>query len=273
MVTIEPGEFQMGCLSGVLCRDNLPVHTVALAKPFALSVYEITLGQFLTFIERTGYRPDSERAAGSDPERIFGCVGVTLDDFREFYSSRRRLPQQYKLTWRNPGHQQTADHPVVCVTWSDAKAYAEWLALETGRPYRLPSEAEWEYAARAGASRPRLDPEAEYCEPPRTTRGPVLPECYGEPYTEPVGHDGPNAFGLYDMERNASEWVNDCWNTTYRGAPQDGSAWLVGRCQQRIARGGGWGKWYVYHESRFPVENLHLSNNQSGFRVAQSPTE
>ncbi len=269
MVTIAPGEFQMGCASGILCAENQPVHAVRLIRPFALSVHEITKGQFRTFVERTGYRPDSERPGAMDIFKRLGCVGFVLSDFRAFYHDQPRLTAR-KLTWENPGHPQSEDHPVVCVTWSDAMAYIEWLASETGRPYRLPSEAEWEYAARADHPGTNLD-QSMYCEPPRG--GLLSYECYGEPYTERVGHHGPNAFGLYDMERNAAEWVEDCWNPTFQNAPQDGSAWLAGRCEQRVSRGGGRGSYYVPVEVRGESQNKHTAVNLSGFRVAQSPTD
>ena len=283
MVTLEPGEFQMGCVSGVLCVENLPVHTVTLKQPFALSVYEVTRAQFSLFVEQTGYVTDSERP-GANPfaEHPFGCMGESLDASleRKAWDSQWDPPwgmggqvevQPENWTWREPGHPQTADHPVVCITWSDAKAYVDWLTSETGRPYRLPSEAEWEYAARADTPRSPLDPSADYCDW-RKAPGPA-DTCSDPPYTEPVGHDGPNAFGLYDMERNASEWVEDCWTPTYRGAPSDGSAWLWAHCRSRVIRGGGWANTYAPHEERGTVENVHLSGNLLGFRVAQSPSE
>ncbi len=283
MVTLEPGEFLMGCVSGVLCVENLPVHTVTLKQPFALSVYEVTRAQFSLFVERTGYVTDSERP-GANPfvEHPSGCMGESLAASlqKKSWETKWEPPwgmggqienQPQSWTWRDPGHPQTADHPVVCITWSDAKACVEWLASETGRPYRLPSEAEWEYAARAGTPRASLDPLANYCNW-RNAPGPS-DTCSDPPYTEPVGHDGPNAFGLYDMERNASEWVEDCWAPTYRCAPRDGSAWLWGRCRARVIRGGGWGNTYAPHEERGAYENLRLSDNLLGFRVAQSPSE
>lgn len=283
MVTLEPGEFQMGCVSGALCVENLPVHTVTLKQPFALSVYEVTRAQFSVFVERTGYVTDSEQPrAHPFGDRPSGCMGESLDASleRKAWDSQWDPPwgmggqvevQPENWTWREPGHPQTADHPVVCITWSDANAYVDWLTSETGRPYRLPSEAEWEYAARAHTPRAPLDPSANYCDW-RKAPGPA-DTCSDPPYTEPVGHDGPNAFGLYDMERNASEWVEDCWTPTYRGAPSDGSAWLWARCRSRVIRGGSWGNTYAPHEERGSSENPHLSNNLLGFRVGQSPSE
>ncbi len=127
--------------------------------------------------------------------------------------------------------------PVIDVSWEDAVAYAEWLSVQTGERYRLPSEAEWEYAARAGS----------------TTKygwgndiGHNRANCGGcgsqwdDEKTAPVGSFNPNAFGLHDMHGNLWEWVQDCWNGSYQGAPADGSAWTSGDCERRVLRGGSW---------------------------------
>ncbi len=271
MVTITPGQFNMGCVSGFRCTHNTPVREVNIERPFALSVYEITRGEFRTFAERTGYRTNAERAgiagdiALSALRRRRGCIGFSLADWRSsHYNVIARL-----RNWLRPGFSQSDDHPVVCITWSDANEYVQWLASETGRPYRLPSEAEWEFAARAGASNPDVDA-SSFCD--MEDRNDIR-RCVGEPYTEPVGHEGPNAFGLHDMERNAHEWVEDCFRPGFAGAPSDGSALTRENCQNRVGRGGGWGLAYVQHEARGPTRSLHLADNQTGFRVAQSPAE
>lgn len=269
MVTIAPGQFSMGCVSGYRCRYNTPVREVNIERPFALSVYEITRGEFETFVQRTGYRTDAERAgvagdfAVSVVRRRLGCMGFSLTDFRSDDGASVRLHN-----WQRPGFSQSDDHPVVCITWSDATEYVQWLALETGRPYRLPSEAEWEYAARAGASYPHVDT-SSFCdiEDPNDIR-----RCVGDPYTQPVGHAGQNAFGLYDMERNAFEWIEDCWSPDFKGAPSDGSAWTWENCERRVGRAGGWGVHVLQTEFRVG-ERIHITLNQIGFRVAQSPAD
>ncbi|MXW73451.1 MAG: formylglycine-generating enzyme family protein [Gammaproteobacteria bacterium] len=127
--------------------------------------------------------------------------------------------------------------PVLKVSWNDAKEYVAWLSAQSGRPYRLLSEAEWEYAARAGSA-------TKYAwgnsiEDNRAN-------CYGcgsqwdYEQAAPVGSFEPNAFGLHDVHGNVYEWVEDCWNGSYEGAPADGSAWLSGDCGRRIVRGGAW---------------------------------
>ena len=159
--------------------------------------------------------------------------------------------------------------PVINVSWEDAKAYAKWLSQATGKHYRLPTESEWEYAARsegknikwAGTLPETLDEKlSDYA-------------VFESSRTEPVGTKKPNGLGLYDMSGNVWEWVEDCWHDTYKGAPKDGSVWLEadgGECGQRVIRGGSW--------NNIP-ENLRVSNrnwngaddrnDNIGFRLAQ----
>ena len=160
--------------------------------------------------------------------------------------------------------------PVILISWDDAKEYVAWLSRKTGRTYRLPSEAEWEYAARAGT----------------TTRfywgdelGRNQANCFGcgsewdDKQTAPVGSFAANQFGLHDMHGNVKEWVEDCWVTnSYRGAPSDGSAWLAGVCKTRLIRGGSymsipWDIRSAMRSNEYPMErrNFHV-----GFRVARS---
>lgn len=127
--------------------------------------------------------------------------------------------------------------PVMKVSWTDAKEYVAWLSAQTGHPYRLLSEAEWEYAARAGSAT-----KYGWGNSIESNRA----NCYGcdsrwdYEQTAPVGSFEPNAFGLHDVHGNVYEWVEDCWNGSYKGAPADGSAWLSGDCEQRVVRGGAW---------------------------------
>ena len=125
-----------------------------------------------------------------------------------------------------------ADRPVIGVTWHDAQAYVSWLRRETGGAYRLPTEAEWEYAARAGVET-------------RTIWGNSVRRDQANwdgDRTRPVGSYAPNGFGLNDMFGNVGEWVEDCWHDSYRGAPSDGSAWVDSECSSRVFRGGGLGR-------------------------------
>lgn len=266
MAMIEPGQFRMGCVSGFRCKDNRPAHEVSLQRPFSLSVHEITRGEFQAFVDRTGYRTDAKggsRFGGIRNARV--CMVFSLAEVQATDYNITPAPR----TWLEPGFPQTNDHPVVCITWSDASAYVRWLASETGRPYRLPTEAEWEYAARANVLTGEVDV-SSFCNDRDVGSE---PDCVGDPFTLPAGHGEPNAFGLYGMERNAYEWVGDCWVATFQGAPADGSARIETRCRQRIVRGGAWSLVYVPHELRTAFPNEHSTHNQIGFRVAQSPVE
>jgi formylglycine-generating enzyme required for sulfatase activity len=158
------------------------------------------------------------------------------------------------------------NRPVIDVSWDDAKTYLSWLSQKTGKNYRLPSEAEWEYAARAGTNSPFWWGRAAgngnaNCE-----------DCGGPPLrkTQPTGSYRPNGFGLYDVAGNAAEWVEDCWNDNYRGAPQDGSAWLKGQCRQRALRGGSFANKASFARSaarfRYDTDVRYYAN---GFRVVR----
>ena len=158
-------------------------------------------------------------------------------------------------------------HPVR-ISWNDAKEYARWLSRQTGQSYRLLTEAEWEYAARA-ASRTKYS----WGNDIGTNRA----NCggCGDPFenTAPVGSFGANAFGLHDMHGNVAEWVEDCWNDTYAGAPSDGTAWNRGDCSQRLLRGGDWisGPKGVRSADRFGFP-AGKSQIFTGFRVARTLT-
>lgn len=169
---------------------------------------------------------------------------------------------------------RVADHwgrghmPVINVSWEDARQYARWLSQVVGKPYRLPTEAEWEYAARAGAS-------TRYSWGDDPAIGSANCDgCGGEPsrqQTLPVGSFKPNAFGLYDMHGNVWEWVEDCWHKTYANAPTDGTAWLDTDPSFRVIRGGSW-----HNESelvraavRFQ-RNIHVQFDTLGFRVVRT---
>jgi formylglycine-generating enzyme required for sulfatase activity len=158
------------------------------------------------------------------------------------------------------------DRPVINVSWIDAKEFIAWLSQKTGQPYRLPSEAEWEYAARAGTS-------STYWWGKDVGVGRAKCEdCGGDPAHQTVntGSFRPNAFGLYDTAGNAAEWVEDCWNTSYRGAPNDGSAWTNGDCSLRVLRGGSFANKATYLRSaarfRYDEDVRYYAN---GFRVAR----
>ena len=180
--------------------------------------------------------------------------------------------------------------PVTGVSWEDAQAYVRWLSAETGDKYRLPTEAEWEYAARAGTGAARywghsLSDQCRYAngwgrEWNGTPRGRAVREQFGLTSapcsdgqgegTAPVGSYQPNAFGLYDMIGNLTEWTEDCWTASYPEEPIDGSAWSPAECERRVLRGGTWGYTVEMLRSatRGSFEPEHRDNGL-GFRVVR----
>ena len=149
-----------------------------------------------------------------------GKFEVTQDEWLAIMGTR---PAQFK----------GGKHPVEQVTWKLAREFARKLSEKTGKRYRLPTEAEWEYAARAGTAS-----EFYFGEEPLGEHAWV--DDNSDETTHPVGQKKPNAFGLHDMYGNVWEWTDDCWNASYAGAPEDGSAWTSGDCGQRVVRGGTW---------------------------------
>jgi formylglycine-generating enzyme len=232
-VNIPAGHFEMGSPKSEKGRyaDESPVHEVAISA-FALSKYDVTRGEFAAFVKDTKY--DAGNSCNT-----FETGGWESHDGR---------------SWRDPAFRQTDRDPVVCVSLIDVDAYAEWLGKKTGHRYRLPSEAEWEYAARAGTTSARFwgdDPDqaCAYANVgDRTARKEIasastwtIHDCTdGYAYTSPVGSFKPNAFGLYDMLGNVWQWTADCYHKSYKGAPRDGSAWTSGACELHACRGGAW---------------------------------
>lgn len=208
MVVISAGSFRMGNISGGGESDEKPVHRVTIPNKFAVGKFEVTFSQW-----------DACVATG-------GCNGYIPSD-RGFGRGNR---------------------PVLEVNWDDAKAYVRWLSGKTGKEYRLPSESEWEYMARAGGTSkyPFGDSESSLCEygngADRGARFSWKNESCDDGYgrgTAPVGSFKPNSFGVYDTVGNLFEWVVDCWHGDYAGAPEDGSPWTGGGdCSMRVLRGG-----------------------------------
>ena len=171
------------------------------------------------------------------------------------------------------------DRPVINVLWDDAQAYVAWLREATGQPYRLPSEAEWEFAARAGTTTPFSTgatistSEANYNG--NYTYGSGVEGEYRQ-QTLPVGSFDANPWGLFEMHGNVWEWVEDCWHDNYRGAPTDGAAWLEadgGNCSLRVLRGGSWGNYPRLLRSAYRLRlSTVLRSRDYGFRVARTLT-
>ena len=235
MVSIPSGTFRMGDLSGEGDDDERPVHTVTVPA-FRMGKYEVTVGQFRRFVEATDYRTDAERNADGNE----GCYAYTADEGWDWTWGR---------SWRNPGYSVGDDHPVVCVSWNDVQAFIAWLTEQTGESYRLPSEAEWEYAARAGSTTKYHfgNNESQLCRYANHADSSTDFDWRNKSCSDGVGMRAatvgryqPNSYGLYDMHGNVNEWVQDCWNESYTGAPGDGRDWTVGDCSRRGVRGGSW---------------------------------
>jgi len=232
LVTIPPGEFVMGSPDDERGRNVAegPQRRVTIARPPALGVTTITRDHYAAFAAATK-RPDPDHCFSQDAEEQWTDV-----------------PGR---SWRNPGFAQTGSDPAVCVSWEDAMDYAAWLSEKTGKNYRLPSEAEWEFAARAGKTGPRIwdgapDAQCAYANGADLTAKAHFthlntPACSdGHTTTAPVASFRPNGFGLHDMAGNVWQWTGDCWNDTYKDARSDGGAMETGVCRLRAYRGGSW---------------------------------
>ena len=225
MVVVPSGSFRMGSPSSEQDRDSHegPMREVTIGSPFALGVHEVTVSEFGRFVDETGHS-------------VGGSCWTSEGD-------EDNVEDRAGRGWRGPGFRQGGSHPVVCVGWHDARAYLAWLSGTTGERYRLPSEAEWEYAARAGTTTPfhtgstistdEANYDGDY------VYGSGREGVYRK-RTVPVGSFGANAFGLHDVHGNVWEWVQDCGKGSYAGAPGDGSAWESGDCSRRVLRGGSW---------------------------------
>lgn len=264
MVTIPAGSFEMGYEKEAA---SSPVHTVNLQQ-FSIGQYEVTVQEFRQFVEATGYQPPTE------------C--------------RHELDGWFKLwtkgNWEANNLNTSEFQPVVCINWEAADAYTKWLAHETGKPYRLPTEAEWEYAALAGARTDYFfgndENRTQVCQYANTA------DLYGESilqrdgntsyynwtsgmqnctdhsaYASIVGMYLPNKFGLYDVISNVQEMLADCYVRGYENAPNDGSARLDGECKRHSVRGGSW------HWNNSPIAQRSsigkdFSGGVDGFRIA-----
>ena len=252
LVVIPGGSFMMGSPPGEPGRYDSegPRHRVTVHS-FALGRHDVTIREFRTFLEETGYQP-------APCDTILG------------------------LSWKSPGRglayppniTDPSDWPAVCVGWDDIQAYVDWLNRKVGHgePYRLPSEAEWEYAARAGSVTSRWWGDGI---------GTGNANCNGcgsrwdNVLFAPVDSFGPNPFGLDDMLGNVWQWTADCWHENYMGAPTDERPWIGPGCRRHVLRGGSWSNLPVFVRSAariaspVPGEQSDYAGD-SGFRLART---
>ncbi|MYA36265.1 MAG: SUMF1/EgtB/PvdO family nonheme iron enzyme [Gammaproteobacteria bacterium] len=270
LVALDAGEFRMGCMNPECSEDELPVRTVTVAERFALGRHEVTIAEFRRFADAMGYQTAAERLSQR------GCRTLELLERQQWEFTPGR-------NWRDLEYPVEDAQPVVCVNWFDVQAYLEWLSASTGEAYRLPSEAEWEFAARAGAPTPYFfgSDEELLCDYANVADQTELPEgfAWGSPadcddghiFPAPAASFLPNAFGLHDMHGNVWEWVQDCWNGNYLQAPQDAGARLDGDCDQRAIRGGSWATSAALNRTANRGSNPSLEGGAFlGFRVARS---
>ncbi len=273
MVVIPAGSFEMGTPLGAYevheeSGEGPPIQ-VTIRKPFALAKTETTIGQFQAFVAATGYEVEPGCTAWDE--------GWTADA---------------AASWRRPGQPRrpAANHPVSCVSFADVQAYLAWLNATTGQPYRLPSESEWEFAARAGTTWPRpwgannsfegvsisltcehanvydVDSQKEF----------TLPWPYarcrdGFADVAPVASFQANAYGVHDMIGNLWEFAADCFTASYWGRPPDERAWVwEGGCERRVIRGGAWiSRPANARPARREDAPVDARGNDLGFRVAR----
>jgi len=256
--------------------DEAPVHKVRITRSFYMGQHEVTVGQFRKFVE-TGYTPESI-ADGT------GGYGYNPDyDPEKSERGDAFEGRDPKYSWLNLGFKQTDDHPVANVTWNDAVAFCKWLSEKEGKKYRLPTEAQWEYACRAGA-RTRYaigdDPEslpevANLFDAESRKNWPqyaefALKSSDGYAFTSPVGKFAPNSFGLHDMHGNVWEWCSDWHDDHYyaKSPVEDPQGPETGTV--RVRRGGSWHTWPLYVRSAYRNWNSAKTRYVLvGFRVVR----
>ena len=264
MVVVPGGTFTMGTDTGP--QNERPAHEVTVPR-FALGRTEVTRAQYALFASETGR----------------GQLGPCMTD-----SDRDgRYTFEADKSWADPGYPVGDNYPVTCINWGDARDYADWLARKTGQPYRLLSEAEYEYALRAGTTttywwgddkdalcRHANGPDAHVMSLFPNWRDGVACED-GHDFLAPVASFEPNGFGLYDMAGNAWEWTADCYVPGYAVQPRDGSAYVTDPCPRRSTRGGSLA--YAHFDFRSTQRNSailpYVRGGDVGFRVARDLTD
>jgi serine/threonine protein kinase/formylglycine-generating enzyme required for sulfatase activity len=238
LALIPPGEFLMGSPPNVpASADEMPAHLVRITRPLWMGVHEVTVEQFRRFVQASGYQVDAQKV----PNNVFG-----------FDPESGRAIQDPRYNWEQPGIPQTGRHPVCCISWNDADAFCRWLSQEEKTNYRLPTEAEWEYACRAGTQSLFFhDNDLDTLHLVANVRDATLKERYpawggtiagrdGFDFTAPVGSFSPNSFGLFDMVGNVAEYCQDYYAGDYFAvSPQDNPPGPE-TGSRRVGRGDGW---------------------------------
>jgi formylglycine-generating enzyme required for sulfatase activity len=277
LVYVPSGEFTMGSPRGEKGReDDEEQHGVKISRPFYLGKHEVSRGQFRRFVEATGYQTEAEKDGKGG--------GGYVAERKAFVLSAKQF------SWRETGFPQTDAHPVVNVSWNDARAFCEWLSKQEGKEYRLPTEAEWEFCCRAGTrtrfhggnddeSLQRVGNVADlslkskwhYGDLPNKTYRELISKWFdvvtwddGYPFTSPVGQYDGNAFGIHDMHGNVWEWCQDWYQKDYtkdRLTDPQGP----GSGEHRVFRGGSFSG--VADSCRSAFRNINLGDGRLDYRV------
>jgi formylglycine-generating enzyme required for sulfatase activity len=270
-VVIPLGSFQLGSPESEQDRKSNegPRVSVRIERGFALARTEITVAEFRSFVRASGYTPSASQSGSS-----------TIYDERSGSMSAKS-----GVSWESDHAGKNADDnlPVIHASWVDAKAYADWLSRETGKAYRLPSEAEFEYVLRSGTQTRypwgdgnpgrlvgNLTGDADRSESRRNwvNAFPDYSDGYWGP--APVRNYEANRYGIHDINGNVSEWVEDCWHDSYQRAPSNGTAWVNAGCNRRVIRGGSWASSPDQARSAFRLTASPTTTNaRLGFRVAR----
>lgn len=256
MVKIPQGSFKMGCVSDKDCYDDeKPVHKVTVAT-FEMGKYEVTNQQYATFLKAIQWRGTKEQPWFNTKEE-----------------------NSYSHLIENQGNYQVEegfeDHPVINVSWYGANAYLQWLSEQTGKAYRLPTEAEWEYAARAGTTTPYWWGDKASHRKANYDDDGLIKGKDQWPETSPVNSFSANPWGLHDMAGNVYDWVADCYHDNYKNAPKEGRAWLEDcnnkKAAVRILRGGSWGSIPINLRSAYRAyDDADVRSGSAGFRAART---
>ena len=217
-VFVQGGCYQMGDTFGDGYSNEKPVHEVCVSD-FSIGKHEVTVGQFRKFVNDSKYRTEAEKGDG-----CYIWTGSTWDKQRD-------------KSWRNPGFSQTDNHPVACVSWNDAQEFIKWQSRKSSKKYRLPTEAEWEYAARSGGKSEKYAGTSS-----ESSLGSYAwHDANSASKTHPVGQKQPNGLGLYDMSGNVWEWVQDWYGSDYYKSSPQNNPEGPSEGSNRVSRGGSWG--------------------------------
>jgi formylglycine-generating enzyme required for sulfatase activity len=269
LVQIPAGKFVMGSPETEKDRDKIEVqHEVTISKPFYMGVTHVTVDQFAAFVKDSGYKTDAEKDGWSG--------GLEIKD------GKLGIKNVNGCSWRNPSFDQKGDHPVVQVSWNDANAFCDWLSKKSGKTVRLPTEAKWEYACRAGTKtaypwgdNPDDGKGWDNCgDQSLKKKLPNAPAAWtffswddGFVFTSPAGSFKANGFGLYDMNGNAWQWCQDRYGDYEKGAATDPTGADNGGL--RVLRGGSWFDGPADCRSAFRNWGVPVSRVvYNGFRVA-----